>query len=267
MHGMGLLDGQRAVITGGGSGIGRATAQRMAEEGAAVAVVDLDGDAAAEVAEAVGGTAHAADVTDPEALAAAVDGAAGAMGGITLLFNNAGIGNQAALHRWEPAEWDRLVAVNLRGVYLGFRAAIPHIRAAGGGSIVSTASISGTRPAAGEAPYAAAKAGVIALTASAALEYAPDIRVNAVSPGMILTPLTEPLLQFLPHERERFERTTPVGRLGRPEDVADVVVFLCSDLARFVTGQNVVVDGGLTLHGSGVDGIFDQLFPPPGTGT
>jgi NAD(P)-dependent dehydrogenase (short-subunit alcohol dehydrogenase family) len=258
---MGLLDGERAVITGGGSGIGRATARRMAEEGAAVAVIDLQRDAAMEVAKEIGGSGHVADVTDPVALTAAVDAAAQALGGLTLLFNNAGIGNQSALHRWEPEEWNRLVAVNLSGVYLGFRAAVPHIRASGGGSIVSTASISGTRPAAGEAPYSAAKAGVIALTASAALEYGPDIRVNSVSPGMILTPMTEPWFEFLPHERERFVRTTPAGRVGEPEDIADVVVFLCSDLARFITGQNIVVDGGLTLHGSGVDGLFEQLFP------
>jgi len=257
---MGLLDGQRAVVTGGASGIGRATARRMAEEGAAVAVIDLNADAAREVAKDTGGTAHPADVTDADAMVAAVDAAAAAMGGISILFNNAGVGNQSPLHEWEPDEWDRLVGVNLKGVYLGFRAAIPHIRAAGGGSVVSTASISGTRPAAGEAPYAAAKAGVAALTASAALEYGPEIRVNAVSPGMILTALTEPLLRFLPHERERFVRTTPVGRIGEPGDIADVVVFLCSSLARFITGQNLVVDGGLTLHGSGVDGIFDQLF-------
>ncbi len=152
--------------------------------------------------------------------------------------------------------------MNLTGVYLGFRAAIPHIRAAGGGRVVSTASISGVRPAAGEAPYAAAKAGVAALTASAALEYGPEIRVNSVSPGMILTALTEPLLQFLPHERERYERTTPLGRIGEPEDIADVVVFLCSDLARFITGQNLVVDGGMILHGSGVDGDLRADLPP-----
>ena len=99
-----------------------------------------------------------------------------------------------------------------------------------------------------------------AITASAALEYGPTIRVNAVSPGMVLTALTEPLLQFLPHERDRFERTTPLGRIGAPEDIADVVVFLCSPMARFITGQNIVVDGGLTLHGSGIDGIFEQVF-------
>jgi NAD(P)-dependent dehydrogenase (short-subunit alcohol dehydrogenase family) len=232
----------------------------MAEEGARVAVLDLDGDAARDVAKEIDGTAHEVDVTDAEGLRHAVDAAASAMGGITILFNNAGTGSQSPLHEWAPEEWDRLLAVNLRGVYLGFRAVIPHMRASGGGSIVSTASISGTRPAAGEAPYAAAKAGVAAITASAALEYGPEIRVNAVSPGMILTALTEPLLQFLPHERERFERTTPVGRIGEPGDIADVVVFLCSDMARFITGQNIVADGGLTLHGSGVDGIFEQLF-------
>ena len=257
---MGLLDGQRAVVTGGGSGIGRATARRMAEEGARVAVIDINGDAAREVAAEIDGTAHTADVTDPDALSGAVDDAVRAMGGLSTLFNNAGTGNQSPLHEWSLEEWNRLLAVNLTGVYLGFRSAIPHLRTSGGGSVVSTASISGTRPAAGEAPYAAAKAGVAAITASAALEYGPQIRVNSVSPGMILTALTEPLLQFLPHERDRYERTTPVGRIGEPEDIADVVVFLCSDLARFITGQNIVVDGGLTLHGSGVDGIFDQIF-------
>jgi NAD(P)-dependent dehydrogenase (short-subunit alcohol dehydrogenase family) len=256
---MGLLDGRLAVVTGGASGIGRATAHRMAEEGATVAVIDINEDAAREVAKEVGGTAHVADVTDPEALSSAVDDAAEAMGGLTVLFNNAGIGNMSALHEWSLEEWNRLLAVNLTGVFLGFRAAIPHLRASGGGSIVSTASISGTRPAAGEAPYSAAKAGVAAITASAALEYGPTIRVNSVSPGMIVTALTEPLLQFLPDERERYVRTTPVGRLGEPEDIADVVVFLCSDLARFITGQNIVVDGGMTLHGSGIDGIFKQF--------
>jgi NAD(P)-dependent dehydrogenase (short-subunit alcohol dehydrogenase family) len=234
----------------------------MAEEGAAVAVVDLNGEAAREVADEIDGTAHVADVTDPEGLRAAVEAAAGVMGGITIMFNNAGIGGLSPLHEWTPEEWNRLLAVNLTGVYLGFRAAVPHIQASGGGSIVSTASISGTRPAAGEAPYSAAKAGVAAITASAALEYGPQIRVNSVSPGMILTALTEPLVQFLPHERERFDRVTPLGRIGQPDDVADVVVFLCSHLARFITGQNIVVDGGMTLHGSGVDGILDQVFGP-----
>ena len=257
---MGLLDGQRAVVTGGGSGIGRATCRRMAEEGARVAVLDVDLDSAKAVATEITGTAHGADVTDPDGLRSAVDEAAAAMDGLTIMFNNAGTGGMAPLAEWDPAEWDRLVRVNLTGVYLGFRAAVPHLRESGGGSIVSTASISGTRPAAGEAPYSAAKAGVAAITASAALEYGPSIRVNAVSPGMIVTKLTEPLLGFFPAEADRYERTTPLGRMGQPEDVADVVVFLCSDLARFITGVNLVVDGGMTLHGSGIDGIFVQAF-------
>ncbi len=133
---------------------------------------------------------------------------------------------------------------------------------------MSTASISGTRPSAGEAPYSAAKAAIIALTANAALEYAPTIRVNAVSPGMIHTPLTELLLveQGL-NERDAMIAKTPLARIGNPDDIAGVVVFLCSDLARFVTGQNIVIDGGMTLHGAGVDGVLDRArarFGPPG---
>ena len=155
---MGLLEGQRAVITGGGSGIGRATARRMSDEGAVVAIVDINGDAAHDLAGEIGGTADVADVTDAEGLTGAVDAAATAMGGITIMFNNAGVGSLSPLHELAPEEWNRLLGVNLTGVYLGFRAAVPHIRASGGGAIVSTASISGTRPAAGEGPYAAAKA-------------------------------------------------------------------------------------------------------------
>ena len=183
------------------------------------------------------------------------------LGGLSIIYNNAGTSTFNKLHEMDPAEWERVLRVNLTGVWAGIRAAVPHLLAAGGGSIVSTASISGTRPAAGEGPYAASKAAVAALTASAALEYAPSIRVNAVSPGMIRTAMTAPMFEFMPNQVERFEKGTPVGRIGEPEDIADVVVFLCSDLARFVTGQNIVVDGGLTLHGSGVDGIFDLVFP------
>jgi NAD(P)-dependent dehydrogenase (short-subunit alcohol dehydrogenase family) len=257
---MGLLDGKKAIVTGGGSGIGRATCVRMAQEGAQVAVVDLNGDAASTVAAEVGGVGFAVDVGDPEALRQVVDAAAAALGGLSLVYNNAGIGDFNRLEEWDPAVWDRILRVNLTGVFNGFRAAIPHLKAGGGGAIVSTASISGVRPSAGEAPYAASKAAVAALTASAALELGPTIRVNAVSPGTIRTAMTKPQFEFFPSEEARFVRSTPVGRVGEPEDIADVVVFLCSDMARFVTGQNIVVDGGLTLHGAGVDGIFELVF-------
>jgi NAD(P)-dependent dehydrogenase (short-subunit alcohol dehydrogenase family) len=256
---MGLLDGHRAVITGGGSGIGRATARRMTEEGARVAVVDLDGDRSTTVAEEIGGLGYQADVSDFDALQTAVDDAATRLGGLSILFNNAGTSTMHRIHEWPLEEWERVVSINLSGVFHGFRAGMPHLLANGDGRVVSTASISGTRPAAGEAPYSAAKAAVAALTANAALEYGPTVRVNAVSPGMIRTTLTEPLFGIFPDLEKRFEDDTPVGRTGEPEDIADVVVFLCSDLARFVTGQNLVVDGGLTLHGSGVDGVLDRV--------
>jgi meso-butanediol dehydrogenase / (S,S)-butanediol dehydrogenase / diacetyl reductase len=261
---MGLLDGKTAIVTGGGSGIGRATCHRMTEEGASVAVLDVDGDAASLVAKEIDGVGFAVDVSDPDGLREVVDAAVASLGGLHLLYNNAGVGGFSRLEAWEPAEWDRIVRINLTGVWAGFRAAVPHIRAAGGGSIVSTASISGVRPASGEGPYAASKAGVAALTASAALEYGPDIRVNAVSPGTIRTKMTKPWFEFFPDQEGRFERETPVGRVGEPEDIADVVIFLCSDLSRFVTGQNIVVDGGLTLHGSGVDGLFGLIYPGEG---
>lgn len=228
----------------------------MAAQGARVAILDLNHAAASAVAEEVGGIAFAVDVADGEAVLETVRAAAARMGGLSLLFNNAGTGSMARLHDYSLEEWDRLVHVNLSGVFHGIRAAAPLMLEGHGGAIVNTASISGTRPAAGEAPYAAAKAAVAALTATAALEYAPRIRVNAVSPGMIDTALTQPLLEVFPEQRDRFARDTPLGRIGTPDDVADVVVFLCSDLARFVTGQNLVVDGGLTLHGSGVDGML-----------
>jgi NAD(P)-dependent dehydrogenase (short-subunit alcohol dehydrogenase family) len=258
---MGLLEGKRALVTGGGSGIGAATCRRFAREGAAVAVLDVNGDAARSVADEVGGPAYAVDVTDFAAMAWALRDADERLGGLTTLVNNAGSSTLSPLHRYDEAEWDRIVRVNLTGVFHGFKAGAPLLLANGGGAIVSTASISGTRPAAGEAPYAAAKAAVAALTATAALEYAPTIRVNAVAPGMIHTGLTDPLLAVdwaVPHMVAK----TPLARIGTPEDVADVVTFLVSDEARFVTGQNLVVDGGMTLHGSGVDGLLDRFLTP-----
>jgi NAD(P)-dependent dehydrogenase (short-subunit alcohol dehydrogenase family) len=256
---MGLLDGQRALVTGGGSGIGAATCRRMAAEGAAVAVVDLDGEAADKVAADIGGLAYAVDVTDFEAVDAAFQDAAQQLGGLTTVFNNAGGSNMAQIHQWGLDEWDHIVRLNLTGVFHGFKAGAPLILESGGGAIVSTASISGTRPAAGEAPYAAAKAAVAALTATAALEYGPAIRVNAVSPGMIHTGLTDILLTGFDWTVPHMEAKTPLGRIGAPEDIADVVVFLCSDLARFITGQNLVIDGGMTLHGAGVDGLYERF--------
>jgi len=265
-----MLDGRRALVTGGASGIGRAACRRFAEEGAQVAVLDLDADAASAVALEVGGASYGVDVRDADGVRAAVDDAAARMGGLDTAFNNAGAGSMARLHEYDPEEFRRVVDVNLLGVWHGIRAAAPHLMSAGGGSIVNTSSISGVRPSPGEGPYAAAKAGVAALTQSAALEYARHgIRVNAVAPGAIRSAMTTPLLGLGDWE-QRWTDRTPLGRVGDPEDIADVVVFLCSDLARYITGQVLVVDGGMILHGAGIDGVLDYVMamlegePPPG---
>lgn len=254
-----LFTGEVAVVTGGGSGIGRAACRRFAEHGAAVAVLDLDGTAAQAVAAETGGRAYPVDVTDFAGFAAAVEAVTADLGLPSILFNNAGGSTLGRLGDVEPADWQGIVTLNLTGVFHGIKLLAPAMAAAGRGSIVNTASISGVRPAAGEGSYAAAKAGVVALTQVAALEYAPAVRVNAVSPGAIHTQLTDPLLTGVRGAREWWTQKTPLARIGEPDDVADVVVFLCSALARFVTGQNLVVDGGMTLHGSGVDGVLERL--------
>jgi 3-oxoacyl-[acyl-carrier protein] reductase len=254
-----MLAGEVAIVTGGGSGIGRAVCRRFAEHGAAVAVLDIDAVAAKTVADEIGGRAYPVDVTDYDTFATAVDAATADLGAPSVLFNNAGGSSLSRLGEQDLVEWQQLVALNLSGVFHGIKLLAPRMAAAGRGSIVNTASISGVRPAAGEGPYAAAKAGVVALTQVAALEYAPAVRVNAVSPGAVHTRLTDPLLTGIAGARDWWIEKTPLGRIGEPEDIADVVLFLCSPLARFVTGQNVVVDGGMTLHGSGVDGVLDRL--------
>jgi NAD(P)-dependent dehydrogenase (short-subunit alcohol dehydrogenase family) len=254
-----MLNGEIAVVTGGGSGIGRATCARFAAHGAKVAVLDVEGAAAERVASEVGGLGVEVDVTDFEALSSAVDRLTAAMGEPTILFNNAGGSGISRFGDYDVAEWNRLVALNLTSVFHGIKLLAPRMAAAGRGSIVNTASISGVRPAIGEGPYAASKAGVAALTAVAALEYAPAVRVNAVSPGAVHTKMTDPLLSAVAGAKEWWTAKTPLDRIGTPEEIADVVVFLCSDAARFVTGQNIVVDGGMTLHGSGVDGLLERL--------
>jgi NAD(P)-dependent dehydrogenase (short-subunit alcohol dehydrogenase family) len=254
---MGLLDGQRCVVTGGASGIGAATAQRMHEEGATVAVIDVDGDGGAGVAAAVDGVAFTADVADPDQCTAAITAAADALGGLTVLFNNAGIGAARPLHEYSDRAWAKIVGVNLAGTFHGIRAAVPLLRDAGG-CIVNHASVSGIRPTRFEGPYSAAKAGVISLTMDAALEYAPSIRVNCVSPGFIETALTAGVLGDV-NLRAAVEGGTPLGRVGSAVDVANAVVFLASPLAAYVTGHNLVVDGGSCLPNSQADAILRQF--------
>jgi NAD(P)-dependent dehydrogenase (short-subunit alcohol dehydrogenase family) len=227
---MGLLDGHRALVTGAGAGIGYATCLRLRAEGAAVAALDIDADSAALVAKEIGGTQVVADVCDGERMREAVHQVAEELGGLSILVNNAGVGAVRPLHRYSDRAYDRVVDVSMRGTFNGIRSAAPVMVAAGGGSIVNVASVSGVRPTRGEAPYSAAKAAVIALTQSAALEYGPTLRVNCVSPGLIETELTAPLLGD-EKVRAALERRTPLGRVGTVEDVAAVITFLCSTAA------------------------------------
>ncbi len=258
---MGLLEGCRAIVTGGASGIGEATCRRFVEEGAAVALIDIDGPGATTVADAIGASVVVADVADPVALGAAVASASDALGGLTCLVNNAGTGNVMPLADYPDAEWDRLLDVNLRGTFHGLRAALPLLREAGGtGNVVNVASVSGLRPTRGEAPYSAAKAAVVSLTRSAALEYAPEVRVNAVAPGFIDTPLTRFAVTD-PAHADPIVAGTPLGRIGGADEVADVIVFLASPMARYVTGETVVVDGGSVLGNPQVDGLLTGLLP------
>ena len=256
---MALVDGRGALVTGAASGIGLATARRLAAEGARVALLDVDGAGAQAAAKEIGGLALEADVTDAARLEAACAEAARALGELSILVNNAGAGLLASLDRTAPDDFERIVRVNLSGVHHGTRAAAPFLRASGRGAIVNVASLSGLRPTRGEAPYSAAKAGVIALTRSAALENGPSIRVNCVSPGMIRTRLSEPLFR-MQGLLDPVLAATPLGKTGAPEEVADAIVFLCSDLARFVTGQNLVVDGGLALPQAGTDVVLRRLL-------
>jgi NAD(P)-dependent dehydrogenase (short-subunit alcohol dehydrogenase family) len=258
---MGLLEGCRAIVTGGASGIGAATCRRFVEEGATVAVLDVDGERAKDVAGPLGAIAVQVDVADAEAMAAAVGTASEALGGLTCLVNNAGVGNVKPLADYTDGEWDRLVDVNLRGTFHGLRAALPRLREAGGaGCVVNVASVSGLRPTRGEAPYSAAKAAVVSLTRSAALEYAPEVRVNAVAPGFIDTPLTNFAVAD-PTYAGPIVDGTPLRRMGTADEVADVIVFLCSPLARYVTGETVVVDGGSVLGNPQVDAFLSSLLP------
>lgn len=257
---MGLLDGRRAIVTGGGSGIGAATARRLAAEGARVAVLDLDEASARAVADEIGGLAVAVNVVDRDAVDRATAEAVDGLGGLTTVVLNAGIGSLKPLDAYTDKEWDLLVDVNLKGTFNGLRAAVAHLRAGGGGSVITMASVSGVRPTRGEAPYAAAKAGIIALTRSGALEYGPDgIRVNAVSPGFIRTPLTE-FAWSMPDHLRAIEAGTALGRTGTADDIAGVVTFLASDLAAYVTGQNLIVDGGSMLPSAQMDPLLRDLL-------
>lgn len=242
----GRLQGRVAVVTGAASGIGAATARRFHAEGAHLVLADLDEAGGGGLARELDAAFQRTDVADLAEVERLMNGAAERLGRIDVVFNNAGIGAYGKTPDLDPETWHRVIAVDLHSIFYGCRAAIPHLRRSGGGVIVNTASISGLFADYGLGAYNAAKGAVVNYTRTLAADHAREsIRVNCVCPGPIETALTQPMLS-MPQAREEYARLIPMGRVGRPEEIASVVTFLASDDASYVTGAAIVVDGGLT---------------------
>ena len=237
-----------ALITGGGQGLGRATALEMAANGINVLITDLNEDALKETVSLASDVSKihyiVQDVTAEDAPQQAVQAAIEHFGGLDWLINNAGIGKSKSLMDTSDADWDRYSDLNLRSVFRMSKAAIPHMQA-GRGSIINLGSIFGLLGNPATAPYAATKAAVMGLTKQMATDLGPQgIRVNAIAPGLIKTPLTAERIDHDRNFQKLMVETTPFQRVGRPEDIANAIYFLCSDKASFINGHTLVVDGG-----------------------
>ena len=241
------LVGQVAIVTGGGSGIGAATAVLLAAEGAAVAVADIMCEAGQEVVELIrsaGGRALflETDVADPAQVATMVDRTVEAFGALHILFANAGHGgHDVPLTEWTDEMWREVIDINLSGVFYCCRKAVPAIRASGGGAIVLTSSVAGIQAMPLNCAYSATKAGVIMLAHTLVPEVGPEIRVNVVAPGVIRTPMTE----FYDVPFDQYAQEIPLGRVGTADDVAQAVLYLVSDEAAYVSGSVLTIDGGI----------------------
>jgi NAD(P)-dependent dehydrogenase (short-subunit alcohol dehydrogenase family) len=250
----GKLAGKVAVVSGGGGGIGKAICVALAGEGAHVVVGDLDealGKAAVAAVEAASGQAiyEPLDVTDEASWQSLYNSVRTRFSRLDVVVNNAGIFLNKLIADTSVADWDRIMAVNARGVFLGTRLGAPLMSESGGGSIVNIASASGLTGSPLEGAYTASKGAVRAFTKSAALQYAAaDIRVNSLHPATVDTPMPEVIWDAAPGMREKVASSVPMARLARPEEISSVVVFLASDDSSFMTGSEVVVDGGLTAQ-------------------
>jgi NAD(P)-dependent dehydrogenase (short-subunit alcohol dehydrogenase family) len=252
---MSRLSGKVAVVTGGANGLGEAIATRMTEEGATVAVLDVDKAGGDRVASALpGATFHACDVTDEDAVRTTVDAVVERHGRLDVLVNNAGIeGANKPTHELSLEEWNRVMAVNTTAVFLCTKHAVPHLRAAGGGSIINISSIYGILGGGDVPPYHASKGAVRTMTKNDALIYAPDrIRVNSIHPGFVFTSMVRRYVDDAglteAAARSALDALHPLGGTGEPDDIAWGAVYLASDQARWVTGAELVIDGGYTAR-------------------
>lgn len=249
------FEGKIALVTGGASGIGRATALTFAREGAKVVIADVvveGGQETVRMIEEAGGEAIfvKTDVSKAAEVQALINKAVETYGRLDYAHNNAGIeGITAPTADCTEENWDRTISINLKGMWLCMKYEIPQMLKQGGGAIVNTASVAGIVGFQGSPAYCASKGGVIQLTRTAALEYAQTgIRVNAVCPGIIRTPMIERVFVTQPEMEQPLTAMEPVGRMGKPEEIAEAVVWLCSEAASFVTGHPMVVDGGLVAQ-------------------
>jgi NAD(P)-dependent dehydrogenase (short-subunit alcohol dehydrogenase family) len=251
---MGRVDGRACVVTGAGSGIGRAIAVRLAEEGGRVLCADVNADSAEETASSIGGAASAlaTDVSDPAQVDAMIARCVELHGRVDVLVNNAGVNIPGVLHEVPDEVIDRTLAVNVKGAIYGCRAAIPHMLSQGGGSIVNVSSVNGIVSEPFLSVYSASKGAVVMLTKGVALDYAKQgIRCNAICPGWVDTPINyahAEMLGGLQHVYDTIDSFQPIGRPGRPEEIANVALFLASDESSFMTGSIVSADGGMTAQ-------------------
>jgi meso-butanediol dehydrogenase/(S,S)-butanediol dehydrogenase/diacetyl reductase len=249
---MGRFDGKVAIVTGAASGIGAATLRRLASEGAAVVCADINDENGEAVVAAIGAAGGRAafrhcDVGVLAEVEATVALAVERFGGLDIMHNNAIWSGGGWVADLDPDIWQQSLQVMLTGVFYGCRAALPEMLRRGGGSIVNTASIEAFGGEMMASPYATAKAGVVNFTRNVAIEYArKGIRANAICPGIVQTPLADLMVAFAKRTREELAMLAPIGRLLRPEEIASVVAFLCSDDASAITGAAIVIDGGLT---------------------